>query len=156
MLRVCEERRGGRGVLLHGVPGERLEDAAQQHLHLAVVTRVVLVDYPAEPRVVLLVGGLPRLFLSQGCVFLGHGGQPLQDEAELDRHRLLAPERAVVVEDRDALLERDALRRTLGELDDRMRGRIVVPGAELRHPRAPLTASCILSSAWSIVKLAAF
>ena len=63
----------------------------------------------AEPAVVALVGGLPGLALAQRRVGLGHLDEPAQDEVELDRHRLLAPQRAVVVEHRHALLDRDRL-----------------------------------------------
>jgi hypothetical protein len=49
------------------------------------------------------VGGLPWLAVAQRRVLLGHGGQALEDEAELDRHRLLAPQGAVVVEHRHPL-----------------------------------------------------
>ena len=46
---------------------------------------------------------------------------------------LLAPERAVVVEDGDPLLGRHGLRGALGERDDRLRRLGVVPGAQFRH-----------------------
>jgi hypothetical protein len=88
------------------------------------------------------------VLVAERRVLLGHGRPALQDEAQLDRHRLLAPERAVVVEYGNAVLGRDLLRRALDEGDDRLaRGR-VVPGGEARHQsRAPLAASVILSSA---------
>jgi hypothetical protein len=52
-----------------------------------------------------------------------------------------------VVEDRDPLLRWEIAGSGLDELDDRLRCCGVVPGAELRHPRAPLVASAIFSSA---------
>ena len=127
-----QERVGRPRVLLDALAGERLEDAAHQHLQLAVVAVVVLRDRPPSQRVVLLVGGLPRLALSQRLVLLGHLGQTREDEAELDRHRLLAPEGAVVVEDGDPLGRRNVVRTALGghaldELDDRGASRGVGP-----------------------------
>jgi len=74
-----------------------------------VVAGVVLLHQRGEPRVVVLIGGLPRLALTQGRVGLRHLHEAAQDEVHLDRHRLLAPQRAVVVEDGDALLGRDGL-----------------------------------------------
>jgi hypothetical protein len=62
---------------------------------------------------------------------------------------------AVVVEDRDPLLRWEVAGRGLDEVDNRLRRRGVVPG-ELSQPCAPLAASAIFSSAWSMVKLAAF
>ena len=60
----------------------------------------------------------------------------VEREEELEIHRLLGPERAVVVEDRDALGGRDEvgralLRHLLDEVDDRLLRRAVVPGREL-------------------------
>jgi hypothetical protein len=154
--RVVQERRGSGRELLDRLTAVGPEDALHQDLHVRIVARVVLLDRAAEPGVVLFAGRLPRLLLPQRLVGLGHRRQSLEDEAELDRHGLLTPERPVVVEDRDPLLRREVAGRGLREVDDRLGRRGVVPGAERRHPRAPLVASAIFSSAWSIVKLAAF
>jgi len=62
---ASEERFGGRRILLHRLVGEGPENPAHQHLHVAVVARIVLLDHAAEPRVILLVSSLPRLLLSQ-------------------------------------------------------------------------------------------
>ena len=83
------------------------EDAAEQHLDLAVVTRVVLGHHRAQPLAVLLAGRLPGVAVAQRRIGLGHLRQSAQDEIGLDRQRLLAPERAVVVEHRDALFDGD-------------------------------------------------
>ena len=130
VLPAAQEGVGGARVVLDALAGERLEDAAHQHLHVAVVAVVVLRDRLAEPGVVLLVRGLPRLSCPQRLVLLGHLGEAPEDEAELDRHRLLAPERAVVVEDGDPLGGRDVVRPALGrhpldEVDDRRLRRAV-------------------------------
>jgi hypothetical protein len=47
-----------------------------------------------------------RLALTQRLVGLDHLDESAQDEVELDRHRLLAPQRSVVVEHRQALGDR--------------------------------------------------
>ena len=104
--------------------------------HVAVVARVVLVHQPAEPGEVLVVRGLPRLLLAQRRCLFGHRGEAAQDEVGLDRHRLLAPERAVVVEDRNALLDRHRLRAVCpgdacDEVDDSPANRPVAPALEL-------------------------
>ena len=140
-LRAAQERvRGGFEVLdAHAVV--RGENAARQDLDVAVVPRVVLVHQPAEPGEVLVVRRLPRLFLAQRRSLLGHRGEPAQDEVGLDRHRLLAPEGAVVVEDSDSLLDRHRLRAVLtgdacDEVDDPLADRPVAPTLELGSPCA--------------------
>jgi hypothetical protein len=57
--------------------------------------------------VIALVGSLPGLLVALGRIALGHLRQPTQEEVELDRHRLLTPPGAVVVEDGDPLLDPD-------------------------------------------------
>ena len=79
---------------------------AGQHPHVGVVTRVVLGHQRTQPAVVALVGGLPGLALAQLGLRLGHLHEAAKDEVELDRHRLLAPQGAVVVEHCHALLDR--------------------------------------------------
>jgi hypothetical protein len=92
---------------------------------------------------VLLDHRLPRLSVHEGRIPLGHLHQPAEQEARLHRQRLLARERAVVVEDRDALLGRQAARTggRLDELDDRGPGGGVVPGPQgpvgLAHCSSP-------------------
>ena len=137
VLAAAQERVGGARVVLDVLAGEGLQHAAHQHAQVAVVAVVVLVDRPAEPRVVLVVRRLPRLLRAQRLVLLRHLGEAHEDEAELDRHRLLAPERAVVVVHGDPLgrrhVVRPALRRhALDEVDDRRARRRVVPGADAR------------------------
>jgi hypothetical protein len=124
---------GGVLVVLDVHARERLEDAAEQHLHVAVVAGVVLGDDLAEPVIVPGVGGLPRLPVAERLVLVGHGGQALEDEAELDRHRLLAPQRAVVVEHGHPLGRRHVADPVggghgLDEPDDGLPGPGVVPG----------------------------
>jgi hypothetical protein len=106
MAALDQEPVGGHlvGVDVHAC--ERLQDPTQEHLQVAVVAVVVLGDDLAQPVVVLVVGGLPWLAVAELGVLVGHGGQALEDEAELDRHRLLAPQGAVVVEHRHPLLRR--------------------------------------------------
>ena len=86
------------------------DHTAEERPHVGVVAGVVLDHHLAEPGIVALVRGLPGLLLAESRVGLGHLVQPAQDEVGLDRHRLLAPERAVVVEHRDPLLRRHAVR----------------------------------------------
>jgi hypothetical protein len=101
---LVEEAVGGGLVVLDVHAREGLQHPAHEHLHVAVVAVVVLGDDVAQPAVVPVVGGLPGLAAVQLGVLFGHGGQPLEDEAELDRHRLLAPQGAVVVEHGHPLL----------------------------------------------------
>ncbi len=136
VLRVGEERGRARLILVDRPAAECLQDASHQQLHVAVVAVVVLRDRAAEPGVVVLVGRLPRLTLTERGVRLRHLGQPLQDERELDRQRLLAPQRAVVVEDRNPLLGRNRLRGPLDEVGDRLPRSGVVPRRERPGHRA--------------------
>jgi hypothetical protein len=121
--------------LLHADPTVGGEDASSEGPELGVIAGVVRLEHAPEPAVLLLVGGLPRLPVTQLGLVLGHLPQPPQDEVELDRHRLLAPERPVVVEDGDALLGRHACRPVVAghgrdEGDDRRLGGAVAPAAE--------------------------
>jgi hypothetical protein len=132
---AVQEGVGGRLVVVDRHARERLQDPGQQDLEVGIVAGVVPGHDVPQPVVVLGVGGLPGLALAQRRVLVGHGGQPPQDEAELDRHRLLAPQGAVVVEDRNPLLGLQELRRPLGgdpghELPDRRHRRAVVPRSQ--------------------------
>jgi hypothetical protein len=86
-------------VFLDGQLGERGRDGLQEQLHVPVVALVVLDHRGVELVHVVLVGGLPRLAAAErrilGCLLR----ESPQDEVQLDRDRLLAPEGAVVVED---------------------------------------------------------
>ena len=133
-----EELVRGRVELLdaHALVG--LEDPAGEDAHVRVVAGVVLGHQPAQPGVIALVGGLPRLACAQRRVGLGHRRQPAQDEVALDRHRLLAPERSVVVEDRDALLDGHRGNGVRHEVEDRLPRGAVAPARERwcrRHAR---------------------
>jgi hypothetical protein len=103
---------------------------AHQDLDVAVVSGVVLRHDVSKPLVVAFVRRLPRLAIAERRVFLGHLGETLQDEAQLDRHRLLAPERPVVVEDGDPFFRWEDMRRGFDELLDRSARRSVAPGGE--------------------------
>src|SRR3954451_17384520 len=100
VLPAAQEAVGGARIVVDAHARVSLQDAGEQHFYIAVVAVVVLGDRAFQPGVVLLARDLPRLLLAQGFVGLGHLPEPREDEAELDRHRLLAPERAVVVENR--------------------------------------------------------
>ncbi len=96
---------------------------------------VVLDHRLAQPAEVVLVGRLVRLLLAQRRVGLGQLGESAQREVELNRDRLLRPQRAVVVERGDAFLRGDETSTTLlrdgvDEVDDRLSRRRVVPGCE--------------------------
>ena len=139
-----------------GVGGDH---AAEERAHVGVVAGVVLLQHRSEPAEVPLVRRLPRLLLAERRVGLGHLVEPAQDEVGLNRHRLLAPERAVVVEDRDALLGRNAVRRhALDEAERsrpsrRRRSRTASGSRHAQWPAASAASS--FSTTWSIVKLAA-
>jgi hypothetical protein len=112
-----------------GVDGQ---DALHQCPHVGVVTRVVLGHERAEPTEVVFKEGLPWLAFAQLRLRRRHFREAAKNEVQLDRHRLLAPQGAVVVEDRDPLLHRDGGRpafaaRTPDEVDDRLPGGAVPP-----------------------------
>src|ERR1700755_901559 len=93
-------------VLLDCRAGGGLENAADQDLHIDIVTAVMLRDDTTEPGIVSFVGGLPWLARAQRNFFLRHGSQSLQNEPEFDGHGLLAPKRAVVIEHGNSLFHR--------------------------------------------------
>src|SRR3954469_19771830 len=113
-------------------PGVRCQDAGCQRPHLGVVPSVMLRQGGTQPAVVALVGRFPGLAPTQVGLRLRHLHETAKDEIELDRHRLLAPQGAVVVEHRHALLHPHGNRspfptNTFDELDDGMPGRAVPP-----------------------------
>ena len=101
----------GLGVeLLDGDAPERGEDAGRERRQVGVVARVVLGEDRAQPAVVVLVCGLPGLAGAKLGIGLRHLDQPAEDEVGLDRQRLLAPQRAVVVKHRHPLLDGHVVR----------------------------------------------
>ena len=106
MLSAPQEGVGRLLELVDADAGVRGQDAGRQRRQVGVVAGVVLGDDRTQPGIVALVSRLPRLTILERRVLLRHLLQPAQDEVELDRHRLLAPQRSVVVEHSDALLER--------------------------------------------------
>ena len=149
MLRAAQEFVGSRLEFLDADALVRRQDAGGQDLHLGLVARVVLCHDRAHPVVVAFVGGLPGLALAQRRVRLGHLHEPAQDEVELDRHRLLAPERAVVVEHRQAVLDPHRLRPVLAadpcdELHDRPLRRTIPPARQPAHNATRLAFSCAM------------
>ena len=75
---------------------------------------------------------LEWLLVGPGRILRRERLDAVQNEGELDVHRLLDPQRAVIVEGRDALLDRDEVRAALiggtrDEVDDRFLGRALVP-----------------------------
>ena len=109
---------GGRaGVRGHGHLEERVLAARERRLHVALQHR----------REGLLVRPLR--------VLRGERPDPIEDEERLEVHRLLGPQRAVVVEYGDALGRRHVAghalpRDRLQERDDRPSGRTVVPARQ--------------------------
>ena len=85
---------------------------------------------PAPSTVVTFVGCFPGLSVAQLGISPGHLREAAEDEIELDRHRLLAPQRAVVVEYGDALFKRHVACSVLDELDDGPLAVAVVPEGE--------------------------
>ena len=135
MLRRGEELVDLGAVLFDRHVGERRGHRTHQQAQVAVVAVVVLDHRLTEPAQVVLVRRLVRLLVAQLRVGLGHLGESPQREVELDRDRLLRPQRAVVVERGDAFLwgdEPDAtfLRDRVDEVDDRLPCRRVVPGCK--------------------------
>jgi hypothetical protein len=109
-------------------PRVRGQDPSGQRPHVGVVPRVVLGHERTQPAVVALVGRFPRLPITQLRLRLRHRHESAKDEVKLDRHRLLAPQGAVVVEHRDPLLDRHSGRSvlagyTVNERNDRLFGR---------------------------------
>ena len=113
---------------------------AIERAHVGVVTCVVLVDHRAQPPVVMLMRGLPGLVAAQPRVGLRHLGQPAENEVSLDRHGLLAPQGAVVVEDRYPLLGWHAIGlRSPDELQHSPFCRAVVPAVQFSaHAQPPI------------------
>ena len=121
-------------VLLDGDLVMGREYRSHQRFQVGVVTLVVLGDGIAQPLQVAGVGGLVRLLSAQRRVRLGLLLESPEQKVELDVHRLLAPQRAVVVEHRDTLPRLNVIRPAFGadpahEVDDRRPRRPVGPGA---------------------------
>ena len=146
MLGRAQERIGLRLEVVDADPLVGREDTAQKRAHIGVVAGVVVVEHLPQPGIVALVRRLPRLAVAQLRVGLGHLVQPAENEVGLDRHRLLAPQGAVVVEHRDAFLGGHGVRD--GPRDElhhgALRGTIVpacqhvaVTGESSRRPSAP-------------------
>jgi hypothetical protein len=132
VLRGAQEAVRGLLEVLHADPVVGRQDAARECSHVGVVTGVVLIHQGTEPAVVTLGYSLPWLPFSQLRPLGHHLRQAPQDEVELDRHRLLAPQRAVVVEHRNPFLwwqSRRSVRTacTGHEVHDRPPGRAVTP-----------------------------
>jgi hypothetical protein len=121
--------------------GERGQHASRQRRHVGVVAGIVLADHRGQPAVVALIGRFPRLTGAEFLVGRGHLGQATQDEVELDRHGLLDPQGAVVVEHRDPVSDRDHGSRTarpIDEAEDGVPGRTLVPARQdLGHAPPP-------------------
>ena len=111
---LLELLRGHAGVRGHDEFHERVVAAGERGFHIALEQR-------GERFLGLPLGMLRRERL-----------HAVEREVELHRHRLLAPERAVVVERGDALGDRHEVRRAflrhlLDEVDDGLLGLAVVP-----------------------------
>ncbi len=134
VLRRAEERVRLRLELVDADPAVGSKDAGQERPHVRVIAGVVLGEHLAQPRVVTLVRGLPGLAASQLGVGIGHLIETSENEVRLNRQRLLAPQRAVVVERRDPLRHRNERRTILGhrrdEIEDRLFRRAVFPGCK--------------------------
>ncbi len=88
-----------------------------------------------ECLVIAVEHGLVRLGLLPVWMLRRQGRDPIHGESDLEVDRLLGPQRAVVVEDGDALLGQDVVGAFLGgdalhEIQDRLLGRGVVPGGQ--------------------------
>jgi len=133
MLRSAQERIGLRFEVLDADPVVGGKNAGHKRRHVGVVACVVLGEHLAEPAIVTLIRRLPGLAAAQPGIGLRHLGQSAENEVSLDRHRLLAPQGAVIVEDCDALGGRHTGRhRLLGELHHRPSGGAVIPAGQ--HP----------------------
>ena len=131
----AQERVRLRVEFLDAHPLIRRQNASCQNRDVRVVAGVVVGHHLPEPAVVPLERGLERLALLQLGLVLRHRHEAPQDEVELDRHWLLTPQRAVVVEGGDPLGRRHVaaaalIRDARDEVDDRPLRRSVVPGCE--------------------------
>ena len=129
-------------VLLDGDLVMGREYRSHQRFQVGVVTLVMLGDRIAQPLQVAGVGGFVRLLIAQRQVRLGLLLESPEQEVELDVHRLLAPQRAVVVEHRDTRLRLNVIRPAFGtdpahEVDDRRPRGSVGPGREFSHAHPP-------------------
>nr|WP_292715122.1 hypothetical protein [Mesorhizobium sp.] len=86
---------------------------------------------------------LERLALPHRRVGLRQFGQALEGKEKLHRHRLFAPQRAVIVEGRDAVFRRRKiaaaiLGHAIDEIDDHPLGGAIVPGRQYGRHQATL------------------
>ena len=115
--------------VLHADSLVRSEDSARERSHVRVVARVVIGHHLSEPAIVALERRLPGLALLQLRLRVRHRDKTPKNEVELDRHRLLAPQRPIVVEHCDALVDRHGIRHCpVDELDERL-SRWAIPPA---------------------------
>ena len=157
MRGLGEERGDPRSVVLDPHRFVKRKRRSRKHLQIGIITLVVLGDRPAEPTQISAGRRLVRLLFRQRRVDGGLFGQPAHDEVELNVGGFLTPQRAVVVEHRDAVFGCDVIR-TLDcnpphEVDDgRLRG-TVGPRGEFGHVQPPRVARNFSSSstAWLIV-----
>ena len=137
----------------------RGEHAAEERAHVRVVAGVVLGHAPRPARRSRARTPPSTAAVAQLGIRLGHLGEPAQDEVGLDRQRLLAPQRAVVVEDGDALLGRHvrpAVTRSTKSRTASCVGPSFQEASGSPRQRPAVSAASSFSTAWSIVKLAAF
>jgi hypothetical protein len=126
-------------------------EEATGHLEkFAVVASIVLGNDAAQPGVVSFDDGLPGLAGAERWIAGRHLADAAKQEIGLDRQRLFAPERAVVVEHRHAIdggnvVAAPAPGHPLDEVDDGPLGRTVIPRRELiwRHRWSSRRSSCI-------------
>jgi hypothetical protein len=91
------------GEVLDRHPLERLRHGGHEDAEVGVIAAVVLDHRRPERAVVLGQRRSVRLVVGEAGVGLGLVGHAVEREVELDRDRLLGPQRAVVVEDGDPL-----------------------------------------------------
>ena len=106
MLRAAQEAVGGILEVLDADSGIGRQDAPRQQPHIGVVAGIVLIHQSPEPAMVALGHGLPGLLGSKLRLRRHHLGETPKDEIQLNRHRLLTPQGAVIVEHSNAFLRR--------------------------------------------------
>jgi hypothetical protein len=103
---LCGANEAVRGLLeiLHSDPGVGREDASGEQPQVGVIAGVVLIHQRTEPAVVAFGHCFPGLLRNELGLRRRHLREASQDEIQLDRHRLLAPQGAIVVEHRHPFL----------------------------------------------------